>query len=183
MGWQSRGSDPAGVNALKRPVAQYVSPQHPHPGMVRAGLLLSVMMGDGRGGDPGLESLFPRGPIGVLRPSVNQQVGTQGRGDAYPAMGRPHDHLSGPETASRGAHLRLVSCSAPFRSESWSACFLRIWVRASRTSTSLAHKRHLCLEPGARPPPPSGQEQAGQPSGWGPGQASAPFPGSRAPGL
>ena len=94
-------------------------------------------------------------------------------------MGCPHDHSSGPETASRGAHLRLVSCSAPFRSESWSACFLRIWVRASRTSTSLAHKRHLCLEPVARPPPPGGQEQAGQPSGWGPGQASAPFLGSR----
>lgn len=140
--------------------------------------------GGGEGWGPWARVSFPhRGPTGVLRPPVNQQVGTQGRGDAYPAMGHPHDHSSGPETASRGAHLRLVSCSAPFRSESWSACFLRTWVRASRTSTSLAHKRHLCLEPGARPPPPGGQEQAGQPSGWGPGQASGPFLGSRAPGL
>ena len=59
MGWQSRGSDPAGVNALERPEAQRVSAPRPHSGMVRAGLSVSVMTAEGWGGDPGLKSLFP----------------------------------------------------------------------------------------------------------------------------
>ena len=98
-----------------------------------------------------------------------------GRGDTCPAMGRPNDHLSGPETASRGAHLRLASCSAPFRSESWSACFLRIWVRASRTSTSLAHKRLICLGPR-----PVARSRLGSLQGGG---LAKPQPPSWAPGL
>lgn len=60
-------------------------------------------------------------------------------------------HTAGPEQTlgreARGAHLRLASCLVPFRSESWSACFLLIWVRASRTSTNLAHKSRFCLGP------------------------------------
>lgn len=74
--------------------------------------------------------------------------------------------------------LRLASCSAPFRSESWSACFLRIWVRASRTSTSLAQKRHLCLGPAC--PLLAARSRLGSLQGGG---LAKPQPPSWAPGL
>lgn len=135
---------------------------------------MSVTDGEESGRDSGPNSLFPtEGPGGPEPPTLStSSVAPRARG-RLPCLGAsyPRDHTwevqsRPPRREAGGAHLRLASCSVSFRSESWSACFLRTCVRASRTSTSLARKSHFCL---ARPPGCL----------WG----SGPDPGAPATGL
>lgn len=97
----------------------------------------------------------PQRVQGGSEPSTlsTSSVAPRARG-RLPCLGAsyPRDHTwevqsRPPRREAGGAHLRLASCSVSFRSESWSACFLRTCVRASRTSTSLARKSHFCLGP------------------------------------